>query len=52
MSRVDIKWSLTLQQLGPGAVGEIVANSPALQAAIAEERGDVQPARNWTGCQS
>lgn len=33
-----------LQRLGAGAVGEIVENSPALQAAIAEERGDEKPA--------
>lgn len=38
------KWLSALQALGAGAVGEIVDNSPALQAAIAEERGDVKPA--------
>ena len=38
------KWLPALQQMGAGAVGEIVENSPALQTAIAEERGGETPA--------
>lgn len=35
---------IALEGMGAGAVGEIVESSPALQAAIAEERGDAKPA--------
>lgn len=40
----NTNWSNALMQLGDGTVGEIVDNSPALQSAIAEERGVPKPA--------